>query len=181
MLFAGGGGMSGVAHKKSDKQYRCFAEIGKSTHSQMQNGKYCLPTPNTNGCKKEWQWFVNNKISDTTEVGTNCNFNCRNDPNFTSTGSSAPYTTYSYCVLESDWSKVAKCVNKQTGKDESDNGKCESDSNGAIYYYKPRCEESDTKEQCEEHLKTIKLSNIGWRFCYKFNEAPQDMFKQKGG
>lgn len=177
--FAAGAGI-----KHSDKQYRCFAEIGKSqtTERDWITNNYCLPSPQTTTCKKEWEWSLDGKDDGVTEVGNNCKFACATGNNTLGTGSKNPFETYQYCVYNPDWGKVSKCVDKDTGEDVADTSKCESDMGGKRYYYKPKCDKGMTKEQCENHLKSISV-RYGWRFCYYYTEPapPGDLRQQKGG
>ncbi|MGX3011580.1 hypothetical protein ACWIUD_08510, partial [Helicobacter sp. 23-1044] len=176
-VFAAGGGI-----KPSDKQFRCFSKIGK-TESTKKNmlGSYCLPKPTTENCNKEWVWSLDGKDDRVAEVGTDCPLQCQDNNFAIGTGSKNPFTTYKYCVRTSDWSKVAKCVDKQTGKDEIDTMKCERDADGTRYYWKPNCKADMTKDDCEKHLKGIKGLASGWRFCYTYTDpAPPANMPRNG-
>ena len=168
----GGGGGGGPVIKPTGTQYRCFAKIGASSSTKTQSmgfiggTKYCIPSPNgENGCKKSWNWSLKNKDDKVTEGG-NCNFECKNTATI---GADSPINTHSYCVLDSQWDTVAKCVNKTTGEEVGSN-ECKNDTYGNTYYYKPRCNEKGTTEQCSATLKAMPVS---WRFCYDINNSLQ--------
>ena len=187
-LFAAGGGYPGGDGnnntKASGKWYRCFANIGHSL-SHLQNNaqwvghaKYCLPNRPTH-CNKEWNWSLDPKddtVSET-EASKNCQpKNCKangggNDFNahvfVNGAGRQTPVETYYYCVYNSDWDKVAKCIDKSTGE-VAPNSVCDKDATGSNYYYKPKCDATDTKESCNTKLDNIKNTlTLGWRFCYQ--------------
>lgn len=174
-VFSYGGG-----NKHSDKQYRCFGKIGKSvstTKNDWVAGKYCIPSPHTNNCKKSWKWSLDKKDDTVTEEGKDCQFKCE-------TGDAGVYSdtqpeTYQYCVYQGDFHKVAQCVDKQDGKD-VDKSSCEGDSNGTRYYYKPKCGDAKSAEECEMKLSAISVQ-FGWRFCYRASGQPGDMFKTMPG
>lgn len=170
-------------NKPSDKQYRCFGQIGKSTSNTKNEylsggNKYCIPSPHTKNCQKSWLWELNKKDNRVTEMGSNCEYQCE-VMGVGGAYSDTPVETYQYCVYAPDFHKVAQCVDKQEGKD-ANASQCDSDTNGTRYYYKPKCKEDQTKEQCEASLRTITV-NFGWRFCYKGSGQPNDMFKTMGG
>ena len=183
-LLAQGGGLPGVSYKESGKQYRCFQQIGYAVSSDKDwiTGNYCLPSPNGKNCKKDWEWSLDGK--DDKVIENKCPLSCRTGSDYLGTGSSNPFSTYSYCVITDDWYKVAKCVDKTTGKD-SPNALCESDASGARYYFKPKCSDKDTKENCFKNLAalTTTLSSTGWRFCYNYTapSPPSGMFRNGNG
>lgn len=144
-----------------------------------------LPPKN---CSKDWDWSLSNKVDSASETtaSKNChitecrpNGGCNTDCHVFSygVGRGTPVETYFYCAFERDtkyhgqeneWLKLAKCVDKQTGKELSDVSLCDNDTTGARYYYKPKCPESDTKEQCKNRLQDISKSlRFGWRMCYQ--------------
>lgn len=171
-------GMSG--NKPSDKQYRCFAKIGKSvstTQNSYISGKYCIPSPHTDNCKKSWKWELDKKNDTVTEEGKDCQFKCEGGD--VGVYSDIQPNTYQYCVYNNDFHKVAQCVDKQEGKD-VDKSLCEGDSNGTRYYYKPKCGNANSAEECERALSSISVQ-YGWRFCYQSSGQPGDMFKAMPG
>ena len=125
---------------------------------------------------------MDGKTDDVTEIGTNCEIDCQKHGDALGTGSKNPFDTYQYCVITGEWYRVAKCVDKQTGKDEPNRDRCEKDSQGARYYWKPNCKADMTKEECEEHLQKLN-PQFGWRFCYNYSDPspPSGMFRNGNG
>ena len=175
-------GYGAGGNKPSDKQYRCFGKIGKSTsntpNEYLGGNKYCIPSPNTKNCQKSWLWELDKKNDRVTEMNSNCEYQCE-VMGVGGAYSDTPVETYQYCVYAPDFHKVAQCVDKDEGKD-ANASQCDGDQNGIRYYYKPKCKENQTKEQCEASLRTITV-RFGWRFCYKGSGQPNDMFKTMGG
>lgn len=177
----------------SGKHYRCFANIGHTLSTAKNDSRwsgiaeYCLPKLPPKNCSKDWDWSLSNKVDSASETAAskNChitecrpNGGCNTDCHVFSygVGRGTPVETYFYCALERDtlygaeneWLKLAKCVDKQTGKERSDVSLCDNDTTGARYYYKPKCTETDTKEQCKNRLQNISQSlKFGLRMCYQ--------------
>lgn len=168
-------------NKKSDKQYRCFAKIGKSVSTTQNSyipGKYCIPSPHTDNCTKSWKWELDKKNDTVTEEGKDCQFKCEGGD--VGAYSDTQPETYQYCVYQADFHKVAQCVDKQEGKD-ADKSLCEGDSNGTRYYYKPKCGNAKSAEECERALSSISVQ-YGWRFCYNASgHQGYDIFKTMPG
>lgn len=109
------------------------------------SGKYCIPKVDTS---IDWNWNLDGKDDNTSTSGklTQCN------PDRARMVSDSPVTTYSYCVLEGDWEKVVKCVDKSTGETQP-TSVCKADTTGTKHYYKPKCDEKDSKEKCKATLE----------------------------
>ena len=169
--FASGGGGGGGGNKYQDLEFRCLKKIGAFISNQKNyRNEYCIPKVNFN---VNWEWSLDGR-DDSTKMTTLPITECFADGSF-SMESKKPVNSHSYCVPEADFDKVTKCVNKTTGKDVSDRSKCENDMAGAIYYYKPKCSNKDSKESCEIKLKAIAVE---WRFCHNTERMP---LTEKGG
>ena len=178
--------------KPTGKVFRCFANIGHTLSTARNprewagHAEYCVPKRPTK-CMKDWDWSLDYK-NDTaieTEASKNCKFTecrpnggCNNGCHIFSWGAGrgTPVESYFYCAFDydtndrrraSDFDKISKCIDKQEGKEVKDRSLCNNDTTGARYYYKPNCEQTDTKEECDNKLVNTLKDSFRWRFCYE--------------
>lgn len=98
------------------------------------------------------QWFWFNQPSTAYHIF----YQVDNPPN------NEPIDVYFYCAnAATDFYQVAKCVDKQTGKD-ANSSQCDKDILGTRYYYKPNCNsEGDCTNKMANWIKDEKL-----KMCY---------------
>lgn len=177
ILFAGSGGGGGgglLSPKPTGVKYKCFNDIGyhknDKKHSNLfAHSSYCLPSTNFDNCTNEWQWSLSNTNNTITQTNLNCNFACQGAQQ----GQSNPIDTYVYCINEQQWSNVAKCVDKSSGKELIDS-QCSASSTNPNAYWKPKCAENDTLDKC-----IVRLQAYDWRLCH--NSTSYNTLDYNGG
>lgn len=156
--------------------YRCFSDLGyhqNTTTERISSARIesaCYPLTSTvNGCKMKWNWSIDYKDSSVVEANTSCQYGCKSSTwgiHNQYKKLYPPVHTYRYCVKNNDWTIVARCVDKQDGV-EADAALCNSASSGGRYYWKPKCEPTDTTEECEKRM----MSYTNWTMCSKTSEV----------
>ncbi len=179
---------SKARNPKNDKEQEgyCLPQVAIFC-SYKDDNTLCYKNDTSGKCNmKEWKWNLDLKDDTVTETErsekycyfTSCELNGFEKFWYGGVSSSyhvffqtdkmasdEPVDAYFYCAEEgANFNTIAKCVDKKKGE-VAEAKKCDDDTMGTRYYYKPNC---NTKEECNAKMESWDRwhQNIT-RFCYK--------------